>query len=370
MLRKFEVENFKGFRDKITLDLTTTKNYEFNKHLIKDNVINKAVIYGVNGSGKSNLGLAIFDITFLLAEEINSSALPFEQYYVYLNAESIKDVATFTYEFQFADDIVIYTYQKNDLFELVYEKLLVNDKLMIEYNFLNHKYINNIYEAEKLDFAIKDNKTSILKYIANNCILRSNNPLRALFRYVDGMIWFNSYQDDKKFETNYAAETVSNYIYNKNIIINLERFLHHLGFNYKLTFIDSNNKKLLAFDKKTEKVNFFSIASSGAKKLLWLFVCLEQSSEYNFLFIDDFDVHFHHEVAIKLLDLINYYNNFQSIITTHNTALISNTYMRPDCYFVINGSQIKNLPQLTSKELREAHNIEKMYRTGEFDISE
>lgn len=56
MLKKFIVENFKVFQNKLTLDLEAD-SYDFNQELIENNCISKGIIYGNNGSGKSNLGL-------------------------------------------------------------------------------------------------------------------------------------------------------------------------------------------------------------------------------------------------------------------------------------------------------------------------
>ena len=69
MLKKFSVENFKGFKDKITLDIGTPSNYSFNSEIIENGCITKGIIYGINSCGKSNLGLAIFDIITHLTEK-------------------------------------------------------------------------------------------------------------------------------------------------------------------------------------------------------------------------------------------------------------------------------------------------------------
>ena len=61
MLSKFEVSGFKGFNENMVFDLSDVKNYNFNTESIKDNTVNKSIIYGQNGTGKTNLGLAILD---------------------------------------------------------------------------------------------------------------------------------------------------------------------------------------------------------------------------------------------------------------------------------------------------------------------
>ena len=58
----------------------------------------------------------------------------------------------------------------------------------------------------------------------------------------------------------------------------------------------------------------------------------------------------------------------QFILTTHNTSILSNDLLRPDCYFLMNKKKIKSLSNSTDKELREAHNIEKMYKAGAFNV--
>lgn len=51
----------------------------------------------------------------------------------------------------------------------------------------------------------------------------------------------------------------------------------------------------------------------------------------------------------------------QAILTTHNTSIMSNDLLRPDCYFILDENIIKPLHKATKKRLRKAHNLEKMY---------
>ena len=135
MLKRFEVSNFKGFKDKIVLDLSDHKDYEFNSQFIKNDLINKALIYGKNGSGKSNLGYAIFDITYHLTDKMKVSLNN-----SYINGDSDKNFATFVYEFQFFDFCVKYEYAKFNPIMMMYEKLFVNDSLVVHYDFLTKKF--------------------------------------------------------------------------------------------------------------------------------------------------------------------------------------------------------------------------------------
>ena len=52
MIKRFEVENFKGFEKRLVFDLTA-RDYEFNRSLVNNGVVNKAIIYGKNGVGKT-----------------------------------------------------------------------------------------------------------------------------------------------------------------------------------------------------------------------------------------------------------------------------------------------------------------------------
>ena len=62
MLLEFKTKNFKNFQKEFHFKLCDAASYDYNTDVIKDGVVNTAMVYGRNGSGKTNLGLAIFDI--------------------------------------------------------------------------------------------------------------------------------------------------------------------------------------------------------------------------------------------------------------------------------------------------------------------
>ena len=100
MLKRFEVENFKGFKDRLIFDLSA-REYAFNKNLVVNGIVNKGIIYGKNGIGKSNLGIALFDIVLHLTDK---ERMPLQYLSNYLNLDSTKEYAEFKYCFVFDDE--------------------------------------------------------------------------------------------------------------------------------------------------------------------------------------------------------------------------------------------------------------------------
>ena len=74
----------------------------------------------------------------------------------------------------------------------------------------------------------------------------------------------------------------------------------------------------------------------------------------------------------KLISFIkNKYPECQFIMTSHNTNLMTNKIMRPDCLFILSSKgTLTALCDATERELREGHNLEKMYISGEFEKCE
>ena len=84
------------------------------------------------------------------------------------------------------------------------------------------------------------------------------------------------------------------------------------------------------------------------------------------------DAFLHYEVAENLfVYLKNEFPNMQIIWTTHKTNMMSNLISRPDCILILSmDGRITPLYRSTRRELREGHNLEKMYISGEFSESE
>ena len=69
MLKKFSVQISSASISELHLIYPIPTNYSFNQQVIQDGVKAKGIIYGANGSGKSNFALAIFDIVLHLTDK-------------------------------------------------------------------------------------------------------------------------------------------------------------------------------------------------------------------------------------------------------------------------------------------------------------
>lgn len=371
MLAKFKVSNFKSFDKDFLFDLTDISGYNFNAECIKDGLVNNALVYGHNGVGKSNLGLAIFDIIEHLTDQEKNE----NEYSEYLNGYNKSSYADFFYEFLINSKKVNYEYKKSDYKTIVYEKFSINDEVLVEIdrNISNIATIN-FKGAETLKSDIKNNELSVLKYVKNNSILddnSTNNTFLEFFKFVDGMLFFRSLRKNMYLglEKNNKRNSIDDIIENNNVE-DFNSFLNEAGIDCKLKVVEELDTKTLVFDFDGNYITFHKIASHGTWALTLFYYWFQKIREktiVSFLFIDEFDAFYHHELSALIVKKLKD-TGVQFVLTTHNTSIITNDLLRPDCYFLMNKRHIKSLSRSTSKELREAHNIEKMYKAGSFYV--
>lgn len=370
MLRKFKVSNFKCFEKDFELDLTKTKGYEFNKECIKHNTVNSAIIYGYNAMGKSNLALAIFDIIEHLTDKNKNPTV----YKNYLCANSSESYASFYFEFYINSKIVVYEYMKKDYETIVYEKFSIDNELLfhIDRREGDNTATINIEGAELLRTDGINSQLSILKYTKNNTVLIRNDindTFMEFFDYVESMLFFRSLEDRTYIGFRNDAKNLTDEIIEKDKVKDFEEFLNSINIECNLDVVENIDGKTLVFKIGEKNLSFFDIISTGTSSVTlfyyWYISILE--GDIKFIFIDEFDAFYHQTLSEAIVKrLIS--SGVQFILTSHNTSNLTNDLLRPDCYFVMNKKTAKSLSSLTQKELREAHNIEKMYKSGAFDV--
>lgn len=369
MLTKFSVTNFRNFKNKLTIDFKNKHDYKFNEIATKNGIISKSIVFGKNGCGKSNLGLALFDIVITATDLYADPAI----YNInnFINADSSSPYAEFSYEFKFGNDIVNYKYQKSEPKTLVYEELSINDKKIYEFDFQTRSgdFKNlNLIGAETLNLDTNNINIAILKFIANNTVQKENSPIKLLLDFVSHMLWFRSLQQNQYIGLTNEIVNLNDWIVKNNLMKEFEQFLQDTTeLNIKLNNIQAGDKSILLEQHKNKPLIFDEVASSGTKTIRLFFYWYKKFNEVSFLFMDEFDAFYHFELSRKIIEMILKYQNMQAMLTSHNTYLASNDLLRPDCYFILRNGELKTFVDSTDRELREGHNIEKMLREGEFD---
>ena len=127
-----------------------------------------------------------------------------------------------------------------------------------------------------------------------------------------------------------------------------------------------NGRKAIYCHFENQDANFFKIASTGTRSLALFYYWYLRMEDASFVFMDEFDAFYRFELSESVEKRLKEIKGVQIFTTTHNTDLMSNDLLRPDSYFILKDNKIKAISELTEKELRQAHNLQKMYKAGAF----
>ena len=380
MLKKFTLKNYKNFKDEISIDFENTAGYQFSTDCITDGTISKMLIYGRNATGKTNLGKALIDICMTMF-----GVRRYADTGVFLNADSIDETATFSYEFGFENNELIYRYTRFYNQELRNEELRINKKTIFscdfennKFDFKNLKYINaetasidrylqsvDIDDEEEL----QEPKLPFLRWLISNVALNSDSILIELANYTRRMLMITA--GNTMLRTSRRMnDSFYELLEDSNRLKDLEYFLNEMGIECKLILQKLPDGQRELYFEHEKLVPFYETASSGTLALGDLYRRLiPKNWDPSFIYLDEFDAFYHYEMSEKVINFFKRrYPKCQIIMTSHNTNLMTNRLMRPDCLFILSrAGALTALCNATERELREGHNLEKMYISGEFD---
>lgn len=366
MIREFKVRNFMNFRDELVFSFANDKNYEFNRDVIENGIIRDSVIVGYNATGKSNLGWALLDITNHLTDNRNTR-VPKK---LYTNLYTNDPEAHFSYLFQFGEHTVTYIYDKEDIETINREILIIDDKEVIKSS--DGTIFVDIPGAETLDIDKKSSKLSLVKYVYRNSIINTEDIYGQIFTefmgFVDKMLMAAS--TDRRMYSGFSDKEgkLSNLICElENGVKGLEEFLNDMGIQYELLEREDTEGATIYCKVNGQEIPFVSMCSSGTMSLVFFYYWYKQVDEIKFLYLDEYDAFYHTDLSIKVLKKLIENHNIQVVVSSHNTDIISNELLRPDCYFFMDDNKLIPFYKKTNKALREAHNLQKMYKAGAFD---
>jgi len=185
-------------------------------------------------------------------------------------------------------------------------------------------------------------------------------------------LWLDLFFEDKIIEKNkglWRSPLKIAFITTVKKLPEFQSFLAENGINYRLMAVQEGGRNAINVLFKNGSLHFYDVASTGAVMLALIFYwSMDFSDKLQFLFIDGFDAYYHFESARLVFEYLAQKGTFQSILTTHDTYLMQNEITRPDCVFLVcDNETVRSLNKCTGRELREAHNIEKIYRNGGFE---
>ncbi len=198
-----------------------------------------------------------------------------------------------------------------------------------------------------------------------------NDLFLDLLNFVDKMLLFWSLENRSfiGFKQQPREDIVVNIIKNKHFD-DMKTFFKEAGFGDEIVHINIAGQERLFFKFQNKKlVDFYEARSTGMSSLLLFYYWLEDINNLekapSFVCIDEFDAFYHFELSRFVVEKLKK-SNVQVLLTTHNTSLFTNDLLRPDCYYICSKNKIVNAHNATQKELREGHNLEKLYRGGTF----
>ncbi len=183
------------------------------------------------------------------------------------------------------------------------KKVIVND---IDYCTVNLK------GAETLYLDNWDGSISLAKYVYANTVLDKEDKNCQIFlefiSFVNQMVWISSTEGLGSIGSDLAGGNQFEIICNlENGVEKLEPFLREAGLNFKLVARDKGEGKTVYCQIGNREVPFF---------------------------INEFDAFYHTDLSVVVINKLLAEEHIQVVFTSHNTDIISNELLRPDCYFI------------------------------------
>lgn len=345
--KKIFCKNYKNFKDTLSLDFTDVRDYKFNENCVKNGIINKMIVYGRNAEGKSNLGTALYDIYYNAIGSYMTSYFRNERI-MYKNADAgSDDLIEFYYSFILNSQIVDYHYSKSDSVRVVSEKFELDNKIIYEYDILKgfsnfenveligasdlnwDKFINVSQDTLSSEWISGDEDdigfTTALRYIIFNTIQQENSIINLLQQFIKGF----------KFSTATPRMVRPIRSFDKEAISNFEKFLNNYGIKCELVVKKKPDGEFGLYFKHKKPLDFLSNISSGMEALTRFYWNYMYKFKPTLIYMDEFDAFYHYELSENIVKMLEDEFDCQVILTTHNTSLLSNTIMRPDCFFIL-----------------------------------
>lgn len=224
--------------------------------------------------------------------------------------------------------------------------------------------------SDNLNFAYLGDKMSVFRYIANNSVQEEGSPIKAIMDFVSHMLWFRPVGGNSYIGLDTGVVNLDEWIVGNGHVADFTDFIKDVcNIDIELSTVEGIDGKPLLVEKHDNGLLLFrNVSSSGTSAAELFYFWMKRFSEVSFLFIDEFDAFYHFALAIRIVEKLKEYPEMQAVFTTHNTALLGNSILRPDCYLIFGNKVLRSYIDMAGDgEIREGHNLEKIYRSGGLD---
>lgn len=396
MLLEFTCSNYKSIKEKITFSMLASSDDTFSnalKKYSKYRILRSAVIYGANGSGKSNFMNALEFVRSLVCSSINNQ--PGQMIYQSSHKLSSADEPS-EYTIQFVTDEIRYAYGFSVKHNLIEEEYL--------YYFPNGRQVK-IFEREKnvvkegdkfkgmfsLSMNVLKENRLFLSCAANYSNIKEVE--RAFLFFREDVVIYNPHINNW---TEYSIQLMQR---NEEVRQIFLKFLKELGTGIKdirvklekvkvkpgdlpieipepfrniLTVQEANKieAKVIYDDFETDLIMEESV---GIKKLFEI-ICpiIDIIQNGKILVCDEFETGLHESIVhyvIKTFHKAKQDKFAQLIFTTHDTSLLDKELFRRDqiWFTELNKERATELYSLAEiRNVRKTENLEKGYVEGKY----
>lgn len=374
VLLEFSCSNFKSIMNKVTFSFLACKDNTHKEELKKFSdfdILRSAVIYGANGSGKSNF-LSAFDfMQKLVVNSINNQPGDYISQYAHkLNEES--DPSTF--DIQFVKNNMRYAYGFSIKNKFIDEEYLYYFPENRQVKIFERKGLNvrlgNFYKSSfalSLDI-LKENRL-FLSCVANYSNIEVIE--QAFMFFKEDIVIYNSKVNNW---IEYSMKLIHSNERNKKIFLDILRSLG-TGIKDIDTKNISNAKENLCIKLIYDKfeTDLMAEESAGVKKLFEMICPIIDIVNNGKIFIcDEIETSLHESIVWEIVSLFKkaQVEKFaQLIFTTHDTGLLDSKLFRKDqiWFTELDENRATDLYSLVEiKNVRKTENLRNGYLLGKY----
>ena len=396
MLLEFRCSNHRSIKEKVTFSMLAGSD-NTSQELLKDfgnfKVLRSAIIYGANGSGKSNFVSALSFVRDLVSNSINHQ--PGQGVFQARHKLCGEDIPS-EYDIQFVKNDIRYAYGFS------VKRNLIQDEYL--YYFPKGRQVK-IFEREGMNIkpgdrykGVFDIGISILKdnRLFLSCVANYSNLKEIeeafLFFYTDMVV----YNPEINNWTEYSVELMQNNEQVKRTFLNI---LQALGTGIKDVKVKIEKVKMSDLQKELQipdtlrsligtqegnrieakvvydkfEVDLMNEESTGVKRLFQM-ICpiIDILNKGKILICDELENSLHESVIYQIVQLFQQYQKdkfAQLIFSTHDTSLLDTALFRRDqvWFTQLNENRATDLYSLAEiRNVRKTENLEKGYVSGNY----